>query len=67
MKKSEVKHIRLHDFRHSHVALLMSDDWELYHIKERLGHTRINTTSDKYGHLDKNSKMKVANSMNKYL
>lgn len=67
MNKTNVKHIRLHDFRHSHVALLMSDDWELYHIKERLGHSRINITSDRYGHLDKNSKLKVANSMDKYL
>lgn len=43
--------IRLHDFRHSHVAMLIDMGTEPYLIKERIGHASITTTYDVYGHL----------------
>ena len=50
-KHPHLKKIRLHDFRHSHVALLISQSEDLVIIKERLGHSTINITIDNYGHL----------------
>lgn len=42
---------RLHDLRHSHVAWLIAAGVPLPVIKARLGHEKITTTIDTYGHL----------------
>ncbi|MFH2072434.1 MAG: tyrosine-type recombinase/integrase [Actinomycetota bacterium] len=43
--------MRLHDLRHTHVALLIAADEEPYVLSRRLGHASIRTTFDVYGHL----------------
>jgi integrase len=42
---------RLHDLRHSHVAWLIAAGASLPVIQARLGHEKITTTIDTYGHL----------------
>jgi integrase len=42
---------RLHDLRHSHVAWLIAAGAPLPVIQARLGHEKITTTIDTYGHL----------------
>lgn len=42
---------RLHDLRHSHVAWLIAAGAPLPVIQARLGHEKISTTIDTYGHL----------------
>jgi integrase len=42
---------RLHDLRHSHVAWLIAAGVSLPVIQARLGHEKITTTIDTYGHL----------------
>ena len=42
---------RIHDIRHSHVALLVAAGVSLPVIQARLGHEKITTTIDTYGHL----------------
>lgn len=42
---------RLHDLRHSHVAWLIAAGESLPVIQARLGHEKITTTIDTYGHL----------------
>lgn len=42
---------RIHDIRHSHVALLIAAGTSLPVIQARLGHEKITTTIDTYGHL----------------
>ena len=44
-------HPRVHDLRHSHAAWLISDGVPLPVIQGRLGHEKITTTVDTYGHL----------------
>lgn len=44
-------HPRLHDLRHSHVAWLIAAGVPLPVIQARLGHEKITTTVDVYGHL----------------
>lgn len=41
-RDTDLEPIRLHDFRHSHVALLINQG-EDYTIKERLGHASVKT------------------------
>lgn len=42
---------RIHDLRHSHVAWLIAQGTALPVIQARLGHEKITTTIDTYGHL----------------
>jgi integrase len=42
---------RVHDLRHTAVALMVAEGAHLLAIKERLGHSTILVTADRYGHL----------------
>lgn len=61
--RGEVKPIRLHDLRHSHVALLIHQREDYITIKERLGHASIKTTIDVYGHLFPNKQKETADKL----
>jgi integrase len=43
--------LHFHDLRHSHVALLIAAGEHPKVIQERLGHSSIHITLDRYGHL----------------
>ncbi|MFG2225336.1 tyrosine-type recombinase/integrase [Streptomyces sp. NPDC048644] len=51
VEKGLSKRPRIHDLRHSHVALLIAAKIPLPAIQIRLGHESIQTTVDRYGHL----------------
>lgn len=55
--------IRIHDFRHSHAAMLINLETEPYLIKERLGHASIRTTYDVYGHLYPSKQKSIADKL----
>jgi len=57
---ADVKRIRVHDLRHSHVAYLIHKGIEPLLIKERVGHKDIRITLNTYGHLYPNQQRKVA-------
>lgn len=46
-----LKDIRIHDLRHSHASLLISEGCDIVAISHRLGHNKITTTLNTYGHL----------------
>lgn len=50
-KKSGIKVIRLHDFRHSHASLLLSKGASVVAVAKRLGHANIEQTLNTYAHL----------------
>ncbi len=50
LAKAGVEGIRLHDFRHTQVALMRLAGADIKVISERLGHSNISTTMDIYGH-----------------
>lgn len=49
--KAEIKPIKLHSLRHSHVALLIEQNIQPLAIQERMGHSNIQITLGTYGHL----------------
>ena len=51
LKDADVKRIRVHDFRHSYAALLISKGVDIYTISKLMGHASVATTSRVYGHL----------------
>lgn len=48
---SQVKRIRVHDIRHSHVSLLIHLGFSPLIIAERVGHEKVATTLNTYSHL----------------
>lgn len=68
VKRSGVKKIRIHDFRHSHASLLMNMRVPIKEISERLGHENIETTLNTYAHLYPDDQDKLAQQLDqKYL
>jgi hypothetical protein len=43
--------VRFHDLRHSHAAMLIAQGEHAKAIQERLGHSSIRVTLDRYGHI----------------
>jgi len=60
---AHLKQIRIHDFRHSHVSLLINSEVNDFDIAKRLGHSRdlVNNT---YGHWFKKNQEKLVNKLN---
>lgn len=50
LEENNLKHIRFHDLRHSHVTLLIDAKVPIKVISERVGHSNINTTLNIYSH-----------------
>jgi len=57
---TNVTNIRIHDLRHSHVALLIYLGQDPLTIKKRLGHSDITITYNTYGHLYDDAQKKLA-------
>ena len=64
VEKSGVKKIRVHDFRHSHVAFLIDQGFDALVIKERCGHSDIRITLNTYGHLYPSKQKELAMKLN---
>lgn len=64
-KTAGVKHIRLHDFRHSHASLLANEGINIQEVAKRLGHTNIEITLKTYAHLYPRESERAMNVLNK--
>src|SRR5438094_9477500 len=51
LAKAELRHVRIHDLRHTFASLLIQNGESLAYVKEQLGHHSIQITVDTYGHL----------------
>ena len=59
-KAGLIKKPRVHDLRHTNASWLIQADVPLLVISHHLGHESIQTTVDRYGHLDRESSRVVA-------
>lgn len=50
LERKKIRHIRLHDLRHTAATLLIAKNVHAKIISERLGHKNITTTMNIYGH-----------------
>lgn len=62
-EKSELKRIRVHDLRHSHVSLLIDMGYSSHLIAERIGDT-VQMVDKTYGHLYPNRHKEMADVLN---
>ena len=65
-EKTGVKIIRLHDLRHSHASYLIDKGVQIAIISERLGHEKVSTTLDTYGHLYPSRQAELAKQMDEW-
>jgi hypothetical protein len=49
--EGDLRHIRIHDLRHTFASLLLQQGESVVYVKEQLGHSSIQITVDTYGHL----------------
>ena len=63
-ESAKLKPIRVHDLRHSHIALLIEKGMQPLVIAQRVGHDSVNTTMNIYGHLYPNKQKQVADILN---
>lgn len=63
MELAEVKPIRIHDLRHSHVSLLISQGFSAFDIAKRMGHTP-EMVNNVYGHWFDDSQQKMIDKLN---
>lgn len=63
-KLSNIKKIRLHDFRHSHATLLLSNGVPIKAISQRLGHSDTSLTLNTYAHLTNKDTDKAVDFLN---
>lgn len=66
LKRNGLRHIRLHDLRHTAATLLAEDGVDLKLIQERLRHAKYETTADFYTHVTKKASRGVANRLEKF-
>ncbi|WP_144470920.1 tyrosine-type recombinase/integrase [Bacillus pumilus] len=64
--KHKLKNIRLHDLRHTMVALLIEAGESINAIKKRAGHASAKTTSDIYGHVTNKLEFNTAEHFNHF-
>ena len=67
LKNNNLKHIRFHDLRHSHVTLLINSKVPIKVISERVGHSNINTTLNIYAHVLKDMDSEAADKISETL
>jgi integrase len=49
LDKAGLRHIRIHDLRHTFASLLLQQGELIVYVKEQLGHASIQITVDTYG------------------
>lgn len=64
-KLAGIKHIRIHDFRHSHASLLANEGINIQEIARRLGHSKIEITWNTYSHLYPREEERAVEVLNK--
>lgn len=60
-KKTGIKQIRLHDFRHSCASLLIYKGTSINMVSKFLGHSKIEETLNTYTHLYSNALSDITN------
>ena len=52
LEKAGLRHVRIHDLRHSLASMLIQNGENLAYVRDQLGHSSIKITVDIYGHLE---------------
>ena len=67
LQENNLKHIRFHDLRHSHVTMLIDAKVPIKVISERVGHSNVNTTLNIYSHALREMDQEASDKISKVL
>lgn len=67
LKKAELKHVRLHDLRHTFATILLQEGENPENLRDLLGHTKTSTTLDLYCHSTMEGKKKAVHRLRNVL
>ena len=62
--KASLRHIRIHDFRHSCASLLINQGASINLVSKYLGHSNITVTLNTYTHLYNSELLEMSNILN---
>ena len=62
---ANIKHIRVHDFRHSCASLLINKGASITLVSKYLGHSKVSITLDVYSHFYKSELLEITNIIDK--
>ena len=62
-EKANIRPITLHQFRHSHATMLVSNGILINEVSRRLGHSKVSTTLDIYTHSDLSQEKRVISTL----
>ncbi len=62
--KNKLRHIRIHDLRHTNASLMLNQGIPMKVASDRLGHTTIGITMDLYTHVGDELQQDAAEKMN---
>lgn len=48
LEKTDLPHITMHEFRHTHATMLLRSGVPIYNVSRRLGHSSVKTTEKRY-------------------
>lgn len=60
LKREKMKHIRVHDLRHSYASMLIARGVDIFTVSRLMGHSSVTTTSAIYGHLYKETRQSIS-------
>lgn len=63
-KAARLKHIRIHDFRHSHVSVLANAGINIHEVSRRMGHENVEETWNTYCHMYPKEAERAINALN---
>ena len=67
LKNLGIKHIRVHDLRHTCASLLFASGADIKYVQKRLGHSRTETTLNIYTHVTKEKETKALENFITYM
>jgi len=67
LKENNAPRITFHDLRHTHASLLLKQGVHIKVVSERLGHSSVAITLDRYSHLLPNMQQEAANGLDDLL
>lgn len=66
-KKYNLPHFHAHQCRHSMASLLLNNGMDVAAVSQRLGHSRLSTTLDTYGHILQGADLKVVEAVDELI
>ncbi len=60
LKRENMKHIRVHDLRHSYASMLIARGVDIFTVSRLMGHSSVTVTSAVYGHLYKETRQSIS-------